>query len=85
MNVEITFILKKKVAFCCYQRLQAASCPGTGVFHLSRRPFAKLQLFIGNQRVLAVVDLPVGEYLEVGPLFVVLRQVTYPQEGSQHQ
>ncbi len=28
-----------------------------------------------------VLGLPVG----VGPLFVVLGQVTYPQEGSQHQ
>ena len=46
---------------------------------------AKLPLFIGNQKVLGVVGLPVGECLYVGPLFVVLVQVTFPQEGLQHQ
>ena len=45
----------------------------------------KLQLFFGNQRVIGVVGFPVGECLNVGPLFLVLLQVTYPQEGSQHQ
>ena len=40
---------------------------------------------LDKQRVLGVVGLPVGECLEVGRLFVVLVQVTYPQEGSQHQ
>ncbi len=34
---------------------------------------------------MGVVGLPVGECLKVGPLFFVLRQVNYPQEGSQHQ
>ncbi len=38
-------------------------------------------LFIGNQRVLGVVGLPVGECLDVEPLFVVLRQITFSQEG----
>ena len=38
-----------------------------------------------NQRDLSVVGPPVGECLDVEPLFVVLRQVTFPQEGSQHQ
>ena len=56
-----------------------------GVFHLRRCPYKKLRLCFGNQRVLGVVGLPVGEFLNVGPLFVVLIQVTYPQEGSQHQ
>ena len=43
-----------------------------------------MQNNINNQRVLGVIDLPVGECPDVGPLFVVLREVTYPQEGSQH-
>ncbi len=77
--------LFKKLAFCRYNRLQAAPEPGTGVFHSRSRPYANLPLFIGNQRVHGVVGLPVGECLDVGPLFVVLRQVTYPQEVSQHQ
>ena len=46
---------------------------------------AKLLFFIGNQRVHSVVGLPVDVCLDVGLLFVVLCQVTYPQEGSQHQ
>ncbi len=37
------------------------------------------------REVFGVVGLPVGECLEVRLLFVVLRQVTYPQECSQHQ
>ena len=77
--------LFKKIAFCCYHCLQAAPYTGTGVFHLRRRPYAKLPLFIGNQRVLGVVGLPAGECLNIGLFFVVLRQVTYPREGSQHQ
>ena len=41
------------------------------------------RFFIENQWVLGVVGFPVGECLDVGPLFVVLRQVTYSQLGSQ--
>ncbi len=39
----------------------------------------------GNQRVIGVVGLPVGVCLDAKPLFVVLRQDTYPQKGLQHQ
>ncbi len=56
-----------------------------GVFHWRTLPCAKLPGFFGNQRVIGVVGLPVGECLDVGPLFVVLRQVTYPQQGTKHQ
>ena len=71
--------LFKKVAFCCYQRHQAATWPETGVFYLRRSPYAKLPFFLGNQRAFGVVGLPFGKCLDVGPLFVVLRQVIYPQ------
>ncbi len=76
--------LFKKVAFCCHHRLKAALKPVIGIFLPRSRPYAKVTLFIGNQSVLDVVGLPVGVCLNVEPLFVVLRQVTYPQEGSQH-
>ena len=46
---------------------------------------AKITAFFRYQRVIGVVGLPVGERFNVGPLFLVLRQVNYPQEGSQHQ
>ncbi len=45
----------------------------------------KLRLFFSNQRVIDVVGLPVGERLDVKPLFVVLRQDTHLQKGLQHQ
>ena len=62
--------LLKKIAFCCYHR---------------QRPYAKLRVFFGNQRVIGVVGFPVGECLDVKPLFVVLRQDTHPQKGLHHQ
>ena len=45
----------------------------TAVFHLRRRPCAKLMLYLINQRVLfGVLGLPISECLDVGPLFMVL-------------
>ncbi len=41
------------------------------------QPPAKLSLLIGNQRVLGVVGLPVGECFNVELLFVVLWQVIF--------
>ncbi len=38
-----------------------------------------------TSEVIGVVGFPADEFLVVGPLAVVLRQVTHPQEGSQHQ
>ncbi len=38
-------------------------------------------LFI-QKSSLGAVGLPVGEFLDVRPLFVVLGPVTYPQESS---
>ena len=61
--------INKKVAFCCYPRLQAAPVAGTGV--LRPNPYAELPLYIGNQRVLGAVGLPIGQCLDVGPLFCI--------------
>ena len=54
-------------------------------FSFAKPPLCKITTFIGNQRVHNVVGLPVGECPYVRPLFVVLHQVTYSQEGSHHQ
>ena len=54
-------------------------------FFFAHSPLCKFTAFFGNQRVIGALGLPVGECLNVGPLFVFLRQVTYPQEGSKHQ
>ena len=57
------------------------SLTGNRHFPLRSPFYAKLPLFIGNQRVLGVASLPVGECLDEELLFVVLRQVTFLQEG----
>ena len=61
-----------KVAFCCYQRPQAAPWPKTGVFHSRSCPYAKLLIYFGNQVVIGVVSLPVDKWLEEGPQITVL-------------
>ncbi len=48
-------------------------------------PYEKLLLFIINQRVLGVVGLSVGECINVELFVVVQCEVTFPEEGSQHQ
>ena len=53
----------------------------TGNRRFAPRPYKKLPFYFGNQRVLGVIGLPVGECLEVELLFVVLHQVSYPWEG----
>ena len=53
-------------------------------FSLTHPPLCKITVFFGNQRVIGVVGLHVVECLNIGPLFVVPRQVTYPKKGSQH-
>ncbi len=73
--MEIPFIQKSS--------LLLLSPPPGGSLTMNRRfSFAHPPLC---QWVLGVVGLSVGECLDVGPLFVVLRQVTYSQEGLQHQ
>ena len=59
--------LFKKESFCLYHRLQAASYPGTSLFHLRIRPYAKLPLYFGNKRVISVLSLLLDNYLDVGP------------------
>ncbi len=62
--VNILLILRKE-AFCCYHRFHAATEPETGVFNSCLQPYAELTLYFGNQRVLGVVGLLVGKYLDV--------------------
>ena len=61
----------QKNTLCCYHRLQEPPQPGTGVFLLRQRLYAKLWVFFGNQRVIGVVCLPVGKCLGVELLFLV--------------
>ena len=75
--MEIPFILKK-VAIGCNHIFQAAPESTTGVIHLHTQLYAEMPLFISSQRVLGVAGLPIGECLNVGLLFLVLSQVTYP-------
>ncbi len=57
----------------------------TGVFHMRTQPNAKLAALFLATREFLVLRLPVDKSHDVGEFFVVIRQVTYQQEGLQHK
>ena len=57
--MEILFILESSLLLLSPP--PAAPEPGTGVFHLHTRNYAKLPIYFGNQRVIGVVSLTVDK------------------------